>query len=611
LPISAYTITPYAAGVPQQVTTVTGNPPSTSATVTGLTNGTPYTFTVSATNAIGTGPASSASAPVTPAAITAPSVDAHVSVNATGTTATSPAFSTTQTNETLMAFVDADGPKGSSQTATVSGAGLTWTLVGRSNTQPGTAEIWSATAASALTAATVTSKETRTGYPQMLTVMSFANSSGIGAIKTANATSGAPSVTLTTTKANSLIFGVGTDWDNAQARTSGANQTLTNQWVATSYGDTFWVQNQNNPVAAPATATTINDTAPTNDRWDLTAVEIGGAAAAPPTVPGAPTGVSAQPGNASAMVSWTAPANGGSAITYYTVTPSGGTPVTVTGNPPATSANVTGLTNGTPYTFTVTATNGIGTGPASSPSLPVTPTATTVTAPTLDPATPAPTPVQSAVSSVTSSSFSPPAGTVIYAVFSMDSASYTGQVTSVSSITNSGAALTWNLLGRSNDFSSAAGGFLEVWWAYNPSSQASISATANFNMPTKNVPAPVGDFQILVLDNAASNQASAAWSANDLLTATSNSPTATVTTTKAQSLVFGVFDNWNNSDTPTPGSNQAIQSLVLNATDVDGYWVQVQNASTPLAGTAVQMSATDPGPATQWRVLAWEVLGAG
>ena len=99
--------------------------------------------------------------------------------------------------------------------------------------------------------------------------------------------------------------------------------------------------------------------------------------------PGAPTGVSATPGNGQATVSWTAPSsNGGSPITSYTVTPYIGstaqTPVTVTGSPPATTATVTGLTNGTAYTFTVKATNAVGTGPESSPSTAVTPTAPTV-----------------------------------------------------------------------------------------------------------------------------------------------------------------------------------------------------------------------------------------
>ena len=46
----------------------------------------------------------------------------------------------------------------------------------------------------------------------------------------------------------------------------------------------------------------------------------------PATVPGAPTAVTATPGNASAVVSWTAPSDGGSAITSYTVTPFIGTP---------------------------------------------------------------------------------------------------------------------------------------------------------------------------------------------------------------------------------------------------------------------------------------------
>jgi hypothetical protein len=83
--------------------------------------------------------------------------------------------------------------------------------------------------------------------------------------------------------------------------------------------------------------------------------------------------VSAVAGNAQATVSWTAPAsNGGSDITAYTVTSSPGSYTCGWTSGPLT-CTVTGLANGTPYTFTVTATNGVGTGPASDPSAPVTP----------------------------------------------------------------------------------------------------------------------------------------------------------------------------------------------------------------------------------------------
>ncbi len=95
-----------------------------------------------------------------------------------------------------------------------------------------------------------------------------------------------------------------------------------------------------------------------------------------PTVPGSPTGVSASAGDTTATVSWTAPANGGSPITGYTVTSDpGGLTATTVG---ATSATVNGLTDGTTYTFTVVATNGVGDSAPSAPSNPVTPAAPTV-----------------------------------------------------------------------------------------------------------------------------------------------------------------------------------------------------------------------------------------
>ena len=93
------------------------------------------------------------------------------------------------------------------------------------------------------------------------------------------------------------------------------------------------------------------------------------------TVSGAPTTVTATAGDALASVSWSAPSsNGGSAITAYTVTASPGG-ATCTASAPLTTCTVSGLTNGTLYTFSVTATNSTGASLSSTSSTAVTPAA--------------------------------------------------------------------------------------------------------------------------------------------------------------------------------------------------------------------------------------------
>jgi 6-phosphogluconolactonase (cycloisomerase 2 family) len=97
-------------------------------------------------------------------------------------------------------------------------------------------------------------------------------------------------------------------------------------------------------------------------------------APSPASVPGAPTIGTATAGNGSASVSFTAPtSDGGAAITGYTVTSS---PGGFTGTGSTSPITVAGIVNGTAYTFTVTATNSVGTGSASIASSAVTPATT-------------------------------------------------------------------------------------------------------------------------------------------------------------------------------------------------------------------------------------------
>ncbi|MGC9968588.1 MAG: fibronectin type III domain-containing protein [Minisyncoccia bacterium] len=89
------------------------------------------------------------------------------------------------------------------------------------------------------------------------------------------------------------------------------------------------------------------------------------------TIPGAPTIGTATKGNGSASVAFTAPASdGGSPITGYTAS---STPGNITGTCASSPCTVSGLTNGTSYTFKVYATNAIGNGPLSAASNAVTP----------------------------------------------------------------------------------------------------------------------------------------------------------------------------------------------------------------------------------------------
>ena len=333
--------------------------------VSSLTPGDHYTFTVAATNLIGTGPASAASGAVVPADVPgAPRAVAAVRGNGQATISWSaPA---TDGGAAITGFRVTSSPAmptpyacsqsvltGSSSTCVFAGLtnGVTYSFtvtainaIGESQASIASNTVTPASAPGAPTLGTVTRGD------GSATVRWTAPSANGGSALTGYAVAVTPSVTVPVACRSDVLTG---------ASTSCVFTGLAN---GTSYY--FRVRALN----AVGTGSYSAESS----------------AVVPAGPPPAPTAVSATSGNGQADVSWSAPSTNGAAITGYTVISSpGGFSCTAA----TTSCTVTGLTNGTSYSFAVTAINGAGTGatsvasntvvPATVPSRPAAPSGVT------------------------------------------------------------------------------------------------------------------------------------------------------------------------------------------------------------------------------------------
>ncbi len=392
-------------------------PAACTATVSGLNNGTAYTFTVTATNAVGTSVASGVSNSATPKGNqtitfanpgtqnfgTTPTLTATAD-SATGTDNLTVTFSSsttgvcTITSGGALTFVtagsctiDADQAGDSAtnaattvtQSFTVSAAVPDAPTIGTAtagNTQATvTFTAPASTGGAAITGYTVTANPggfTGTGANSPITVtgltngvaytftVTATNSAGTGAASGAS-NSITPASPQTITFANPGTQNFGTSPTLSATSTSSLTVSFTSSTtgVCTVSGTTL--------TFLSAGICTINaDQA--GDSSFLAASQVSQSFSVSPVVPGAPTIGTAIAGDTQASVAFVAPVNiGGSAITGYTVTvnPADVAPVMGASSPIV----VTGLTNGQAYTFTVTADNVAGTGPASSASNSITP----------------------------------------------------------------------------------------------------------------------------------------------------------------------------------------------------------------------------------------------
>ena len=415
-PIIGYVVTPYAGGTAQTPVQVSG--PGTATTVTGLTNGSSYTFKVAAQNLVGTGAQSAATGALTP----------QGSIFDFTTPAVVDGGDSSPVEIGVKFRADYDG--------TIVGLRF-YKAVGNTGIHVGT--LWSSTG-TMLGRATFTN-ETASGWQTIDFASPVSVTAGTTYVASYFAPSGHYSITrggLTSAVvngplralasstspngvfvyANQSTFPSNSDNDadygvdvryavpkpgqaTGVTASAGGPTSARISWTAPvgggpalSYRITAFVgstaQATKTIVGSPP-ATSANFTGLTTGTtytFKVEALNPSGAGAisaasnaitpSTPVVPSAPTGVSAKPMSASALVSWSVPdSDGESPITGYTVTPYAGATAlsAIHAGAGASSATVSGLTNGTSYTFKVSAVNAIGTGAASVASDPVTPQA--------------------------------------------------------------------------------------------------------------------------------------------------------------------------------------------------------------------------------------------
>ncbi|MGA2520345.1 MAG: fibronectin type III domain-containing protein [Acidimicrobiales bacterium] len=358
--VTGYTATAYTSA---SGTTTVGTPCTTATlgcTVTGLTNGTTYYIGVVATNAMGSSISSNPLQAVTP--IARPGAPTLTGVSS-GDSYLSLSFTAG----------GAGGDPISSYQYSLDG-GTTW-LDASGTTSPliidglvdGTSYTITVRAVSAAGPGTKSNSETGTPYtypdPVDATTVTANGESGQAVVSWTVPGNGGSAITEAQATAFSSLTGGTQDGTCTSTTNLTVGDTTSCTITGLSNNTTYYISIQSENAGGWSGRSTPR------------------LAVTPSVDPGPVSRVTGNPGDGSVVVSWTPGSTGASAISNYVVWYSSGGSYTQfnRATSTATTATVTGLTNGTAYTFEVAAVNGSGTGPLSAPSSPVTPEGPSIT----------------------------------------------------------------------------------------------------------------------------------------------------------------------------------------------------------------------------------------
>jgi titin len=348
--ITGYTATAYTSTAGTTTVGTACTTTTLACSVTGLTNGTTYYIGVVATNAAGSGPSSSPLQSVTPVALPG-----------------APTLSALTVGDSYLSVPFTAGSAGGDPITSYQysfNGGTTWT-----------------TASGTTSPLVISGLTDGTSYTVVLRAVSAA-----GAGATSNSESATPStyplsVNATTVYANGENQQIAVSWTvpgNGGSAITEAQATAFSSLTGGSQEGTTCTTTTNLTVGATASCTITGLSNGTTYYVSIQSENAAGwssrstprVAATPSIDPGAPPSVTGAPGNGEVRLSWGQGSTGQTAITGYTVTISpGGATQSCSGSP----CLITGLTNGTAYNFSVTATNSNGTGPAGTTTSSTTP----------------------------------------------------------------------------------------------------------------------------------------------------------------------------------------------------------------------------------------------